>query len=152
MRRLEHNGDTLRLQHLFNRVGDLRGQAFLDLKPLGISLNDPRKFGDTHDADIGDIGNPGAADDWRDVMFAVTFKWNTAENDHLVIAVCLFEGLLKYKFRVLAIAGKIFLKGTNQTTGSFPKAVTIRVFANPAKDLAERMLDLQLRRYCIRRY
>jgi hypothetical protein len=86
------------------------------------------------------------------VMFTMTFERNTAENDHLVIAVGLFEGLLKDQLGVLTIAGKVLLKGTNQTTGGFAKAVAIRIFPDPAKDLSERLLDLQLRRHCFRRH
>ena len=144
VRRLDHHGDTLRLQHLFNGVGDLRRHAFLDLQPLGISLNDPRKLGDTHYAAIWHIGDTGTANDRRNVMFTMTFERNTAENDHLVIAVRLLEGLLKDQLRVLTIAGKVFLKGANQTTGGFAKAVSIRVFPDPAKDLSKRLLDFQL--------
>src|SRR5271166_148597 len=146
--RLDHRGDTLRLQHLLNGVGDLRRQAFLDLQPLGINLNDARKLGDTYHAAIRHVGNPGTANDRRNVMFAMTFERNTAENDHLVIAVRLLEGLLKDQLRVLTIAGKVFLKGADQTARSFAKTVAIGVFSDPAKDLSERLLDLQLRRHC----
>ena len=98
--RLDHHGDTLRLQHPLNGIGDLRRQAFLDLQPLGINLYDPRKLGYTYHAAIRHIGDPGTTDDRRNVMFAMTFERNTAENDHLVIAVGLLEGLLKDQLRV----------------------------------------------------
>src|SRR5271166_1567155 len=142
--RLDHRGDTLRLQHLLNGVGDLRRQAFLDLQPLGINLNDARKLGNTYHAAIRHIGDPGTTNDRRNVMFAMTFERNTAENDHLVIAVRLLEGLLKDQLGVLTVAGKVFLKGANQTTGGFTKTVSIGVFTDPAKDLSKRLLDFQL--------
>ena len=76
---LDHHGNTLRLQHLFNGVGDLRRQALLDLKPFGISFHDPRKLGDTNDTAIRDIGYPSAPDDRRNVMFAMAFERNSAK-------------------------------------------------------------------------
>src|SRR5271157_3298911 len=85
VRRLDHHGDTMRVQHLFNGIGDLCGQALLDLQPLGICLHDPDKFGYTHDAAFWNIGHPGAADNWGNVMFAMTFASTLMKMDPLVL-------------------------------------------------------------------
>src|SRR6476659_883428 len=64
--RLDYHANALRLQHVFDRVGDLSGHTLLDLKPLGIGLDYARQLGDADDTRIWHIGDPSTADDWRD--------------------------------------------------------------------------------------
>ena len=44
VRRLDDHGDAARLQHLLQRVGDLRRQLLLDLQALGIDLDHAREL------------------------------------------------------------------------------------------------------------
>jgi len=58
-------------------------------------------------------------------------KGDPTQNDHLVIAVHLFEGFLKYLLGVLPISRKILPVGANQASWSFPQAVPVGIFAYP---------------------
>ena len=44
MNRLDHYADTPGLENFLDRVGDLRGQPFLDLKPSGIGFDHARAW------------------------------------------------------------------------------------------------------------
>jgi hypothetical protein len=75
--RLDDYPDALGLQHMLDRVGDLSGQTLLYREPLGISLDYARQLGDADDTRIWQIGNPGTADDRRDVVLAMTLERDT---------------------------------------------------------------------------
>ena len=77
--RLDDHPDALGLQHMLDRVGDLSGQTLLDLESLGISLDYARQLGDANHTFIRHIGDPGAANDWRDVVLAMTLERDTPE-------------------------------------------------------------------------
>ena len=77
--RLDDHPDALGLQHVLDRVSDLCGQTFLDLKPLGIGLDYARQLVDANDTRIWYIGDPSTADDWRDVVLAMTLERDTLE-------------------------------------------------------------------------
>ena len=57
---LDHHGDTARLQHLLDRVGDLRGELLLDLQALGIALHHPGELADPHYPPMRQIGHVGS--------------------------------------------------------------------------------------------
>src|SRR5271156_4712157 len=131
MRRLDHHGDAARLQDAFDRVGDLRGQALLDLEPFGINLDDAGQFGDADDPPVRNIADPGAPDDWRDVVLAMAFEGNAAQDDHLVVAVDLLEGLSEDLLRLDIIAAEVLAEGAHEPLGRFAKAVALGILADP---------------------
>ena len=137
-----HHADTLGLQHVVDRVGDLRRHLLLDLQPLGVRLDDARELGDADDAPVGDIGDPGAPDDRGEVMLAVALEADAAQHDHLVVAFGLREGLGQDLLRVLVIAAKVFLVGARHARGRLDEAVAVGIVAGPADDGADRGLDL----------
>jgi len=55
MRRLDDDADAARLHHLVDRLGDLRGQLFLDLEPLGIDLDETHQLARTVNRDTFDF-------------------------------------------------------------------------------------------------
>ena len=105
------------LQHLVERVGDLRGHLFLDLQPLGIDVDEPRQFRDADDAVVRQIGDMHLADDRRDVVLAMRLEADVLQQDDLVIAVGLLEGALQQRHRVLVVAAEIFAVGAHTRSG-----------------------------------
>ena len=142
--RLDHHRHALGIQHLLDRVGDLRGQALLDLQPLGEDLDHPRELRDADHPLVGDIADPGAPDDRRDVMLAMALEGDAAQHDHLVIAVDLGEGLAQHLLRILVVAGEIFAEGAPQPVRRLAQAVAVGVLADPLQHRAERVLDLRV--------
>ena len=110
-------------------------------------MHNARKFGNAHDAAIRNIGDPSAADDRCDVMFAMAFKRNAAKDNHLVIAIGFFKGLQQELLRILLIAGKVLLISASKTLRCFAQTVSIGVFPDPAKYLSKRLLYLGLRKH-----
>ena len=60
---LDHHDGSARIQLAHQRVGDLRGQPFLHLRPLGVKIHQPRDFRQPGDpavltGDIADVRHP----------------------------------------------------------------------------------------------
>jgi hypothetical protein len=55
--RLHDDGDALGLDNLHNGVGDLLGQAFLDLQAAGVHLGNARELGEADDGIGGDVAD-----------------------------------------------------------------------------------------------
>ncbi len=143
---LEHHGNAFRIQDFLNRVGDLGRHLFLNLEALGVSIDNPRELRDADDAAARNIGDPGAADDRRHVMFAVALETDAAQHDHLVIAFDLLEGLLQDRLGVLVVAAEILFERARHAGRRFLQAIARRVVAGPADDRLERFLDFAARR------
>ena len=103
--RLDDDADAVRLEHLVDRIGDLRGELLLDLQAPGIDLDHARELADADHAAARNIGHAGVADDRRHVVLAMALEANIAQHHHLVIALDLLEGFLQDGGRVLGIAG-----------------------------------------------
>ena len=63
VRRLYHDGHSLRLQHRFDDVGDLRSQALLNLKALRIGVDDAGQLRNADDASPRQVADMREADD-----------------------------------------------------------------------------------------
>lgn len=57
MARLNHDSDTLRLEHLREGECNLLGESLLDLQAAGKHLSDTGELGETDDAAVGDVSN-----------------------------------------------------------------------------------------------
>lgn len=86
-------------------------------------------------------------------MFAVALEPDPAQHDHLIIALDLFEGLLKDGFGVFVVAFEELFKRTRDPRRSFMQAVTRRIVAGPADDRLDGGFDVgaaRLLRFCHR--
>ena len=138
---LQHDGHALRLQDVFDRVGNLSRQFFLNLQAFSVRLYNACKFGNANDASIRDVGDPGAADDWGHVVFAVALKPNAAQDDHAVVAVGFFKRLLKNRFGIFRVAFEILFVSTRDARWRFMQPVAIWIFACPEQNRAYGGLD-----------
>src|SRR5262249_6747727 len=117
-----------------DHVGNLRRQPFLYLQTLGIGLHHARKLADADNPSAREIGYPGATNDRRDVMFAMTFEGNTAQRDHFVITLGFLEGPLKNESRVLDVACEILLERARHSRRSIDQPVTLWIVAGPSNN------------------
>ena len=111
--RLDDHRHAARIEHLLDRVGDLRGQLFLDLQPLGIGVDQPGQLADAHHAPVRQIGHVGAPDDRHHVVLAIALQPDVAQQHDLVVAVGLLERALEQGRRIDVVAGEELLVGTH---------------------------------------
>src|SRR5690606_14774588 len=153
MDRFEHDGHAARLQHLGERVRDLRGHLLLNLQPLAVNLDDAGQLADADDAVGRDVGHMRLADDGRDVMLAMGFEADVAQDDHLVITFDLLEGARQHVRRILIVSGEPVLPGANHTARRVEEAVPVGIVSGPSEQspdgglrlLAARTFDLARR-------
>ena len=138
MRRFNHHGHTLGLQHLFDGIRHLCRQLFLDLQPLGINFQNARQLADAHHAALRQVSDMRATNDRHHVVFAMAFHADVAQDHHFIIAIGFFEGPREQIHRVRLIAGKEFLIGAGDARGGIHQAFTGRVITGPAQQGAHR--------------
>ena len=68
--RLDHHRHAAGPEGLVQRSGDLPGQPLLELKPPGISVDQPRQLGDSDDSSVRAVGDMGMAEDRRETRQA----------------------------------------------------------------------------------
>ena len=142
VQRLDDDADAVRLEHLVDGVGDLRGQLLLDLQAPGVDLDHAGELADADHAAAWHVGDFGVADDRRHVMLAMALEANIAQHHHLVVARDLREGFLQDRGRVLCVAGEVFLERTGDPRRRFPKTFAIGIVAGPADQGPHRGLGL----------
>jgi len=112
------------------------------LEPLRIDIDEPRELRDADDALVRQIGDMRPADDRRDMMLAMALETDVLQDDHLVVAIGLFEGALELLDRIGLIAGEKFLVSACHATGRAAQALPRRIIAGPAQQNAHRLFGL----------
>jgi len=146
MRRFDHYRDALRLEHLVERIGDLRRHLLLDLQPLGVDLDKPRQLRDADHPIVRQVGDVDLADDRRDVVLAVRFEADVLQHDDLVIPVHLLEGALQQRHRILVVAAEELGVRAHHPVRRAEQAFPLGVVAGPADQRADRVERLVARR------
>ena len=134
------------LQHVLQRVGDLRRHLLLDLQPLRVDLDEPRQLRDADDAPVRQVADVHLADDRHHVVLAMALEADVGQHDDLVVAVDLLERAREHRLRVVAVAGEELLVGAHDAAGRLEQALARRVVAGPADQRADRVLGLLARR------
>jgi len=143
MRPLDHDGHALRRQHAVPVIGDLGRHPLLDLKPLGVALDEPRELRNADDPIVRQIADVHPADDRRHVVLAMGDEVNVSHQHHLVIAGDLLECPLQELVGVVVISGKPFLVGARDPIGRAQEPLAVRVVTRPADQRADRLLHLR---------
>src|SRR6185437_2821329 len=136
VRRLDHHRDAARLQHVLNGVGDLRRQLLLDLQALGIGVHHPGELADADDAGARKVGDVGTADDRAEMVLAMAFDADVAQQHDLVVAVGLLEGAFQNGDRVFLVAGEELGERAHHAAGRVEQALALGVVAGPAQQHA----------------
>src|SRR5680860_1296377 len=101
---LDDHDHATGLEELDHRVGDLRGQAFLDLRALGVDVDQPGQLGEAGDLAVlvGDIAHVRHPGERHQVVLAHRPQLDVADQHHLVVADV--EGGAEYVLRGLVKA------------------------------------------------
>jgi hypothetical protein len=90
--RLDHHADPFGGQVLLQPVGDLLGQALLNLQIPGEQLNDPGQLRQTEDALSGQVTDMGDAVEGQQVVLTQLLHRDALGKDQLVVALVVREG------------------------------------------------------------
>src|SRR3954464_8004865 len=71
---LDNNGDAVRMESLHERVGNLRGELFLNLQPAREDVDDARHFRKADHFAVGNISDVCFANEWQQMMLAHRVK------------------------------------------------------------------------------
>ena len=82
----EDAGDALGLEFVHECVGDLGGEAFLDLGSAGVAVDEAGEFGEADDFTVGEVGDVCAAGEGEEVVFAEGVELDVFEEDDFVVA------------------------------------------------------------------
>ena len=86
MLRLDDDHHAQRLEVLVDQVGDLLGQALLDLQAAGQAVHDPGDLAQPDDpSSLGNIGHVGHAGERKHVVLAHRIERDVLDQDHLVV-------------------------------------------------------------------
>ena len=132
---LDGDGDAVGLEAVHHDVGDLGGEALLELGAASDGVDEASEFGDADDAPAGDVGDVGCAAEGEKVVLADGEEGNIAEDDHFVVA--LVEADLEEGGGVDAASAEDFLEGGGDTAGGFAEAFAVGVFAEGEEEFAD---------------
>ena len=136
--RLDDHADATWLEHFLDRVRDLRCQRFLDLHPLREDLDKARELRDAYDPLGRQIPDMRLSQDRNDVVLAVGFEANVAQDDHLVIGGGRLEGRGQQGDRVFGVSAEEFLVGPHDTLGRSLQPLTVGIVPRPIRSVCER--------------
>ena len=134
MLRLQHHDNPLRMQLLYEGVGNLRGQAFLHLRALRVHVHQTRQLRKSADTPVGsrDVRNMGHAEKRHQVMLAYRIERDIAHEHHFLMV--LVKRRHKVFRRVLRKPREHLLVHLRHTFGCFEKPFPIGVFPHPFQD------------------
>src|SRR5260370_7077345 len=76
MRRLEVHGDAVRIEAALEASNHLATEALLDGKAAGIKPDDPGQLRDADDSVMGDVADPGLAEERQGMVLTDRMKGN----------------------------------------------------------------------------
>src|SRR5215471_4552993 len=138
----DNDRDTQGLEDPLQGIGNLCRDPLLNLKPLGIDLDEPRQLGNPDHPVVRDIADMRPPDDRRHMVFAMGFKTDPAQQYHFIISGDLLESSLQQFLRLLAVTGKPFLIGAGDTGRRFDESLAIRIVAGPPNEGAHGLFRL----------
>src|SRR5664280_206553 len=129
------DGNAIWPQILIEKISDLRRQAFLHLRPLGKTVDDPGKFGKSDDlAPLGDIGDMRLADERQQMMLTNGIERDIAHDDKFLVLLRLIEQFQELPW-ILFETGKDFSIHICNALRRLEKSLAVRVFPNCEQEL-----------------
>lgn len=92
MARLDHHHDAERAERLLEVVGDLLGEPLLELRTLGVELQDPRELRDADDPVARDVGDVRLPVERHQVVGAEGVERDPPLHDHGAVMLVVREG------------------------------------------------------------
>src|SRR2546423_7219852 len=129
------------VQRLDERVGDLGGEPFLDLRTLGEAVDEARQLGEPGDTPVTarDVRDMGAPMECREVVFAVAEERDVAYQHHLVVVR--LEGHHEVPARIFVQPAEDLRVHLGDAPRGALQAVAVGVFTDRDEDLAHGLLD-----------
>src|SRR3990172_4512304 len=85
---LNHHGGALRIQSsLAQKVGDLRGETLLDLRPASEDLDQARHLADAEDASLRNVADVRHPVERQEMMLTHTVKGDVFDDHHLMMVL-----------------------------------------------------------------
>jgi len=139
--------DALGLQHRFQRVADLLGEAFLGLEPAGEHVDDARDLAEADDVLIRDVAHMHLADEGQEMMLAQAVAFDIGDDDHS-IGLTGKKRVVHNRFQIFPVAFCQKLKGVCCPLGGFQKPFAFRVFADGLEKIMEQFFHGSIIKRC----
>src|ERR1700723_2743056 len=85
MPRLDDYADALWFDHFLDGLGDLGGEALLNLETAGEDFDQARNLAKADHSAIGNVGYVNFAEEWQQVVFAETEHLDVFHDHHFVV-------------------------------------------------------------------
>jgi len=132
--------DALGFDYFLDGLGDLGGEALLNLQAAGEEFDQARDFAESDDASVGDVGYVDFAEEREQVVLAEAEHFHIFDDDHLVIFF-VEERALEEGFGVLLVALGEELHGFVDAFGSRGEAFAIGIFAEADQHFADQAFE-----------
>lgn len=137
---LDHNADAPRLERILQRLGDLGGEALLDLKPAREGVHEARNLAQAEHLALGQVGHMAAAEEGQEMVLAQAEDFDVAHDHHLVV-VHGEAGLVEQSLEVHFDPGGEELHGPGVALGSAAQPFAVGVFAEPLEEDADELVS-----------
>ena len=138
---LDHARGADGAQLVHQRVGDLRCQPLLHLRPAGEAFDEAGELAQSDDLAVGEVGDVRTAGEGEQVVLAEGVKLDVAQQHDLVVAFR--EDRLEVTAWVDVQAGHQLAVGAGDAVGGFEQPFAVGVFADGEQDLADGPLDAE---------
>ena len=139
MRGVDDTKNAQGLQSLHDRIRDLVGQTFLDLRSQCEPFDDARELAQSRDATTRQVGDVRVPDEGQEVVLADRMERNVPEQHDLI--VFFVKDGLEIRLRIdMQSAGKLRVR-SRDTYRRPSQALTVRVLAKRNDNLSDRPLD-----------
>jgi len=136
----DDDADALRFDYFLDGLGDLGGEAFLNLQAAGEQFNEARNFAEADYLPIRDVGDVHFAEEWEHVMLAEAEHFDIFDDDHFVVGYG-EERALKQRFGVFVVAAGEELHGFANPLGRLQQAFAVRVFAEADEHFLDEIFE-----------
>src|SRR5580704_11314583 len=126
--RFDYHGYTLRLDYFLDGLGDLRGEALLNLQAAGEEFDEARDFAESDDLAVRNVRYVHFAEEWQQVVLAQAEHFYVFDDDHLVV-IDGEERAFEQGLGVFGVAAGQELQGLVNSLRSLLKTFAVRVFA-----------------------
>ena len=133
---LDDHADALRLDGVLDRLGDLRGQALLNLQAAREDFDEARNFAQADHFSVGDVGHVHLAKKRQQVVLAQAEHLDVFHDHHFVVSDR-EQRLAQKRFGVVLVTLDEKLHGFFDARRGAHKAFTIGIFAEADKHFAD---------------
>src|SRR5215211_9222791 len=132
----DHHDHSARLQKAVDGIGDLGGQAFLNLRPFRVHIDEPSDLAKSGDlaipaGNVADVSHPGER---HQMMLAAAPDFDVLDQNQLVVAQVENSG--QNRLGILPQSTEHLGIGSGDAFWSVTKTSSIRIFPDPDQDLA----------------